>query len=175
MSMWESCHDPPRLRNYYMDPYSFPFSWFGLVSPNSWPGKVRLYSICLFVKDKESHKHHCFEKHPKTGAILMAAVGIGDGIAPIIGSYYGNIPYRFPFSSPKSLEGSFFGVFLGTIAGSHVFLTCLGLPFLRFQTVCVYAAIATVAEGMAPESLDNLFVPMLLHFSWDTVSSWKRF
>lgn len=111
----------------------------------------------------------------REGAVLMAAVGIGDGIAPIIGSYYGNISYRFPFSSPKSIEGSFFGVFLGTMAGSHLFLYCLGLPMLTIRTYAMCAAIATVAEATAPESLDNVLVPMLLHFSWDKIASWRMF
>ena len=101
----------------------------------------------------------------------MAAVGIGDGIAPLIGSYYGNIPYRFPFSSPKSLEGSFFGVFLGTMAGSYLFLYCLGLPLIGTKALVVCATIATVAEAMAPETWDNVFVPMVLHFSWERLPS----
>lgn len=44
-------------------------------------------------------------------AILLAAVGIGDGIAPLIGNRYGRHVYRMPFSNNKTMEGSVCGVF----------------------------------------------------------------
>lgn len=99
------------------------------------------------------------------GVILVAALGIGDGIAPIIGRYYGRIRYRFPLGGEKSFEGSFFGVFLGTIGGSYFFLYMLGLPMLSYEVLIKVGIISTVAEATAPGNWDNIFLPMVLHLS----------
>ena len=95
----------------------------------------------------------------------MASLGIGDGIAPIIGRYYGNIQYRFPLSGEKSIEGSFFGVFLGTIGGSYFFIYMLGLPMVSYECLIKVGIISTVAEATAPGNWDNIFVPLVLHFT----------
>lgn len=99
------------------------------------------------------------------GSILVAALGIGDGLAPIIGRYYGNLKYRFPMSGQKSIEGSFFGVFLGTIGGIYAFNHVLGLRDLSGQNMVICAAIATFAEAAAPGDCDNVFMPVVMHFS----------
>ncbi len=99
------------------------------------------------------------------GALLMASLGIGDGIAPLIGRYYGNIEYRFPLGGKKSVEGSFFGVFLGTVGGSYFFLHMLGLPMVPHENLIKVGIISMVAEATAPGNLDNIFVPVVLHFS----------
>jgi len=99
------------------------------------------------------------------GAILVAALGIGDGIAPIIGLYYGNLKYRFPLSSRKSIEGSFFGVFLGTIAGCYCFINTLGLPPMSNRSMIICAIISTVAEATAPANWDNIVIPLVMHFT----------
>mmetsp|Transcript_21333 Transcript_21333/g.31366 ORF Transcript_21333/g.31366 Transcript_21333/m.31366 type:complete len:220 (+) Transcript_21333:279-938(+) len=99
------------------------------------------------------------------GAILVAALGIGDGVAPIIGKYYGNISYRLPLCGRKSIEGSFFGVFLGTIGGILLFTYALGLRTVSYQGIAACAAIATLAEASALEYCDNIWVPVVLHFS----------
>jgi phytol kinase len=99
------------------------------------------------------------------GALLMASLGIGDGIAPIVGRYYGNIRYRFPLGGEKSVEGSFFGVFLGTIGGSYFFIHMLGLPMLPYQTLIKVGLISTIAEATSPLNGDNIFVPLVLILS----------
>lgn len=99
------------------------------------------------------------------GSILVAALGIGDGLAPIIGRYYGNLKYRFPMSRQKSIEGSFFGVFLGTVGGIYGFNRMLGLRDLSVQSMVCCGAIATFAEAIAPGDCDNVFIPLVMHFS----------
>jgi len=99
------------------------------------------------------------------GALLMASLGIGDGIAPIIGRYYGNIKYRFPFSGTKSLEGSIFGVLLGSIFGSYFFIYMLGLPMISYDHLIKVGIISMIAEATAPGNCDNIFVPLVLHLS----------
>lgn len=99
------------------------------------------------------------------GALLMASLGIGDGIAPIIGRYYGNIKYRFPLGGEKSVEGSFFGVFLGSIGGSYLFIHRLGLPMIDYYDLIKVGMISTVAEATAPGNWDNIFVPLVLHLT----------
>lgn len=99
------------------------------------------------------------------GALLMASLGIGDGIAPIIGRYYGHIKYRFPLGGEKSVEGSFFGVFLGTVGGGYFFIHMLGLPMIPYQNLIKVGIISTVAEATAPGNWDNISVPLILHLS----------
>mmetsp|Transcript_17076 Transcript_17076/g.24155 ORF Transcript_17076/g.24155 Transcript_17076/m.24155 type:complete len:163 (-) Transcript_17076:470-958(-) len=99
------------------------------------------------------------------GALIMAALGIGDGIAPVIGKYYGRIRFRLPMSTEKSLEGSIFGVFFGTIGAAYMFLHVLGLPLLSFKQIASIGLIATAAEASAPRNFDNIFLPMVIHFS----------
>jgi len=98
------------------------------------------------------------------GALLMASLGIGDGIAPIIGRYYGHIKYRFPLGGEKSVEGSFFGV-LGTVGGSYFFIHMLGLPMIPYQNLIKVGIISTIAEATAPGNWDNITVPLILHLS----------
>jgi dolichol kinase len=43
---------------------------------------------------------------------------------------------------------------------------------LPLRTVLAYAAIAAFAEGTAPANLDNLTVPLVMHFSIDRVQLW---
>jgi len=54
------------------------------------------------------------------GFLIMAAVGVGDGVAPIVGRRFGRNKYRSPLvpknADVKSFEGSV-GVCVGTLLG----------------------------------------------------------
>ena len=102
----------------------------------------------------------------------MAAIGVGDGIAPWIGGQYGRHIYRMPLSRNRTMEGSVVGVFLGTIAASYFYFYVLGLEWWPLRMFLAYAAIAAVTEGTSPGNLDNLLVPIVLHFSMDKVRMW---
>jgi phytol kinase len=105
-------------------------------------------------------------------AIIMAAVGIGDAVAPMVGSFYGRHVYQMPFAPIKTMEGSVCGVFLGTCSASYFFLYGLGRPFLPLRIILAYAGIAALVEGTTPGHMDNLAVPIILHFSMDRVIQW---
>jgi dolichol kinase len=106
-------------------------------------------------------------------AIVIAALGMGDVVAPVVGSLYGRHVYQMPIlSPPKTMEGSVCGVFLGTSIGIYFFQYCLGIPHLPLRMVLVYAAIASVVEGTSPGNMDNLSVPIVLHFFMHRVPQW---
>ena len=105
-------------------------------------------------------------------AIIAAASGMGDGLAPLIGFRYGRHVYQMPLASPKTMEGSVVGVFLGTVSGCYLYLCMMGIPLLPLRMILVYGGIAAVVEGTVPGSMDNLAVPVALHFSIDKVQEW---
>jgi dolichol kinase len=84
----------------------------------------------------------------------MAAVGFGDGLAPIIGTYlpWGYYNYSIFDSSGndvKTLSGSL-GVFVGTILGIFLIRYVTGVPEeLHAGIVIGVALVATVAEGVS--------------------------
>ena len=102
-------------------------------------------------------------------AIIVAAVGVGDGVAPLIGSRYGRHIFQLPWTSLKTMEGTVVGVFLGTIAGIYTYLVMMGIPVIPLRMVLAYAAIGGVAEATSLSSCDNLVIPVVLHLSIDRV------
>lgn len=127
-------------------------------------GPLQLYGIMIWLgltrfRSEES-------------AILIAAIGIGDGIAPWIGKEFGRHLYHMPFAQPKTMEGSVVGVFLGTVVGCYFFYWVFQIPFLPLRIFLAYAAIAAVVEGTAPSHMDNLLVAVVLHLSIDRVQAW---
>ena len=102
-------------------------------------------------------------------AIIVAAVGVGDGVAPLIGGRYGRHIFQLPWTSLKTMEGTVVGVFCGTIAGIYLFLGMMGIPFIPLRLVLAYAAIGGVAEATALSSFDNIVIPVVLHLSIDRV------
>lgn len=104
-------------------------------------------------------------------AIVVAAVGLGDSVAPWIGTRFGRHVYRMPFGRLKTMEGSVCGVFLGTVVGCYLNLWFLGLPLLPLRILLAYAAIAAVAEATAPSNLDNMAIIFVLHLSMERVAN----
>lgn len=102
-------------------------------------------------------------------AIMMAALGIGDGIAPIIGTRYGRHIYRMPLGNTKTLEGTIGGVFLGTIFGCYLYLHVLGFPILPLRIVLSLGGIAAVVEGSSPGNFDNITLTAALHLTIERV------
>jgi dolichol kinase len=102
-------------------------------------------------------------------AAIMAAVSLGDGLAPLIGSSWGRHIFQMPLAKPKTMEGSVVGVFLGTVAGCYFYLYMMGIVMLPLRMILAYAGIATVAEATSVGHLDNVVTPVVLHFSMDRV------
>lgn len=107
-------------------------------------------------------------------AVVTAAIGIGDAIAPVIGGWFGRHRYQMPLASQKTMEGSVCGVFMGSCSATYFFLFCLRIrPFLPLRLVLAYATIAAVVEGTCPGYTDNLAVPIAIHFSMESrVEQW---
>lgn len=105
-------------------------------------------------------------------ALLAAAIGIGDGLAPIIGEAFGRHVYHMPLSNPKTMEGSIVGVFLGTVSACYLYLYMMGITFLPLRIILTCAFIAAVVEGSSPGNFDNICVPLVIHFSIDKVMEW---
>lgn len=114
-----------------------------------------------------------FEFMSEEAAILLAAVGIGDGIAPLIGNRYGRHDYRMPFSNNKTMEGSVCGVFLGTVLGCYLNSYLLGMDEWRpLRIVLAFGGIAACVEGTSPANFDNIMVPLVMHFSIERIDEW---
>lgn len=111
----------------------------------------------------------CFKEEEEKAAILLAAVGIGDGIAPLIGVSYGRHVYRMPFCDSKTMEGSVCGVFLGTVAGCYLYPWLLSQEWRPLRIVLAIGGMAAAIEGSSPGNLDNILVPVILHFSMDRI------
>jgi len=100
--------------------------------------------------------------------LIMAAVGVGDGIAPIVGGWIGRHKYRSPLvpknADVKSVEGSV-GVFVGTIIGYYAFalIAIPSEPLIPVSSVCQYALATAVVEGLAPSNIDNIAIPVAIH------------
>ncbi|CAB9507558.1 ADP-ribosylglycohydrolase [Seminavis robusta] len=105
-------------------------------------------------------------------AILAAAIGVGDGLAPMIGSRYGRHFYHMPFSGRKTMEGSIVGVFLGTSIACYLYAYMMGIPIPPLRYVLVYGFVAAVVEGTSPGNFDNMSTALVMHFSLDKVHEW---
>jgi dolichol kinase len=91
------------------------------------------------------------------GVAAIAAVGFGDGIAPIIGKYLGKHKYKL-IGREKTLEGSI-SVFVMTFIASLV----LGYAFFGILYLIgslIAAGIAVVLEAVSPRDVDNIIIPL---------------
>ncbi len=91
------------------------------------------------------------------GVVAVASVGFGDGIAPIVGKYYGIHKYRL-LGREKSLEGSL-GVYLGTVVSS-LLLSQAFFGMWDSMRIFLAALIAVVLEAVSPRDVDNFIVPL---------------
>lgn len=105
-------------------------------------------------------------------ATILAASMVGDALASPIGKYFGRHIYQMPLASPKTMEGSVVGVFGGTVATTYLYLWISGLPLIPLRLSITYSAVAALVEATAPGYLDNLMIPLVLHFSMDRIALW---
>ena len=105
-------------------------------------------------------------------AIIGAAIGIGDALAPWLGHQFGRHSYQVPLAARKTMEGSLCGVFLGTVCGSYLFLYVMGLELLPLRIVLVYGVLAAVVEGTSLKGMDNVVMAVVLHLSMEKVQEW---
>ncbi|MGQ4891800.1 MAG: diacylglycerol/polyprenol kinase family protein [Candidatus Njordarchaeia archaeon] len=100
------------------------------------------------------------------GVVAMAALGWGDGLAPLFGKYYGAKKYSI-FGNEKSLQGSlamFFFAFIASIIFSLIIVpkAILGNFMMFIVDLLIIAIIATIVEAISPRDVDNLLIPTVL-------------
>ena len=91
------------------------------------------------------------------GVVAIASVGFGDGIAPIIGKYYGAHKYRL-LGREKSLEGSL-SVYLGTVVSS-LLLSQVFFGVWDSMRIFLASLVAVLLEAISPRDVDNFIVPL---------------
>ncbi len=91
------------------------------------------------------------------GVAAIASVGFGDGIAPIIGKYWGKHRYKL-LGRTKSVEGSI-GVFAATFLAS-LLLGALFFSSFPILKSLLAALVATILEAISPIDVDNFIVPI---------------
>lgn len=94
---------------------------------------------------------------PFPAAAALLALALGDGLGGLVGRNFGRRRFQLPGGKPKSLEGAAVvalasGVGIWVAAG--YFQSPVSLP-----TVWWAAAVACLAEAVAPRATDNLLVP----------------
>mmetsp|Transcript_12600 Transcript_12600/g.31002 ORF Transcript_12600/g.31002 Transcript_12600/m.31002 type:complete len:243 (-) Transcript_12600:159-887(-) len=97
------------------------------------------------------------------GPYIMAVLGFGDGIAPVIGKRYGRTWYKLS-GRKKSVEGSV-GCFLASLFGLQVFRFVMGYPHYNFYVWTGVSLIGTLVEAASPGDFDNLTIPASIHFA----------
>ncbi len=91
------------------------------------------------------------------GVIAIASVGFGDGIAPIVGKYFGKHKYKL-LGRKKSIEGSI-GVFAGTLVPS-IIMSIVFFGTLNLILIAIASLVAVVLEAVSPSDVDNFIVPL---------------
>lgn len=98
--------------------------------------------------------------HAVAAAAALWALSLGDGIGGAIGRRFGAHRFTVPGGKPKSVEGSL-GVALfaglGALAAGRYFAAPVG-----GELVLAVAAVAALAEALAPRGTDNLLVPAVV-------------
>ena len=102
---------------------------------------------------------YCFRT--QVGALMMGALGVGDGIAPVAGAR-GTHRYKL-LGRAKTLEGSA-ACFVGCVVGSAMYLHMLGLPAVTMHENLILAAVATAVEAVSPPDVDNLLMPLAVWY-----------
>mmetsp|Transcript_28156 Transcript_28156/g.82968 ORF Transcript_28156/g.82968 Transcript_28156/m.82968 type:complete len:245 (-) Transcript_28156:1513-2247(-) len=95
--------------------------------------------------------------------LIMGAVGVGDGVAPIIGAKCGKHRYRHGVGGTKSIEGSL-AMLAGTIGGYYFYSWALDTPVLSVPFVVLGAVVAAAVEGLSPPDADNVLIPIAMYF-----------
>lgn len=100
--------------------------------------------------------------------LIMGALGVGDGIAPLVGMRYGRHTFGSP-SGVKTLEGSA-AVMFGTIVGYYVYAMAISAsPLLPFLTVVLAGFVAAVTEAFSPSNVDNIAIALAMHIFYDNI------
>jgi phytol kinase len=92
-----------------------------------------------------------------SGAIIsMGFLSWGDGLAPVIGKYFGK--HKYKIFAYKTVEGSI-AFFLFGIVGSVLFSIIL-LGNINPSLILITAIVTTLVEASSPSNWDNILIPV---------------
>jgi dolichol kinase len=108
------------------------------------------------------------------GLVIIMTIAWGDGIAPIVGRFFGIRKYKTIGGGEKTIGGSI-GMFIFSVAFSYLIVYIFGMvlngqnwlwdypawPWL-WGKILILVAIGTIAEGLSPTDIDNLMVPIVM-------------
>ena len=89
---------------------------------------------------------------------MMAYLGWGDGIAPVIGKRFGK--HKYKILSEKSIEGSLAFLIFGFLAA--VFFNYLIFGKIGFIQILITGIVAMISEAISPRDADNLIIPIVI-------------
>jgi dolichol kinase len=89
---------------------------------------------------------------PQVASIAIYALAFGDGIASVVGKFFGRI--RPAFLCGKSIEGSLACFFVVLLASSKI--------SNDYKTALIAATCATMVEALPLQDYDNLAIPVLV-------------
>ncbi len=102
------------------------------------------------------------------GALAMAVVGWGDGLAPYFGKKYGSRKFK-TLGREKTLEGTL-AMFIFSIIGAVVFSVILRPVLVSYssnfdwtffvEVILLVAIVSTIVEALSPADVDNLLIPL---------------
>ena len=95
-----------------------------------------------------------FYNQPWIIAVGIAAMSYGDGMAALIGEWFGKRKYNIS-GDTKSIEGSL-AMFLVLIVSLGIVLAYYHILPSSYLVIVAVALVATVFEGITPKGLDNL-------------------
>jgi dolichol kinase len=99
-----------------------------------------------------------FYKQPIVVAVGMLPLAYGDGLGAVIGRRFGKHPYQV--IDRKSLEGSA-AVLAATAVAVLAGMLFYGMPLSgALWKAALVGAVVAVVEGLAPNGLDNLAIPV---------------
>jgi len=97
------------------------------------------------------------------GIVTMAALGWGDGLAPLFGKRFGTIKYSI-LNNEKSLQGSLAMLvfsYLASLMFSLIILpSAINITFII--NLLIIALVATIIEAISPKDIDNILIPLVI-------------
>ena len=93
------------------------------------------------------------------GSLIMGILTWGDGLAAVIGAYYGN--QRKIYGS-KTLDGSLAFMIAGIIASVIYISLLVNFQAVHMFHICVISFLTAVIETWSPSDFDNLTIPLFI-------------
>ncbi len=99
--------------------------------------------------------------HPHIYTVALLEMSLADGLAAVIGTYYGNRHRYTVFGSAKSILGTltFFVTSVCILSVFYIVTPGVSAPLLLITAISV---VATILENVAVRGFDNLVIPLFV-------------